>query len=179
MKNQSTKKQNIALIIGLSIPVAMILFVAIAINAPHWFSTVEPPQYNFLYTSGRSNPYASYLVKDGRLQRHDVKQSETATKPAEYQQRFFVHAVSANISHEISEDEALELQLDGGVRSPDGFRLESGNRGGWFLFGYGRDYRSRYLVKENYSQKLELESQDGNYRYYWNIQFLGWIDPNG
>ncbi|MCF6225896.1 MAG: hypothetical protein L3J22_06275 [Xanthomonadales bacterium] len=179
MNDQSTKKQNIALIIGLSIPVAMVLFVAIAINAPNWFSSVEPPQYSFLYTSGKSNPYASYLVKDGRLQRLDIKQSESVTKPAEYQQRFFIHDVSANISSEISENEALELHLDGAVRSPDGFRLKSGNRGGWFLFGYGRDYRTRYLVKENYSQKLELESQDGSYRAYWNIQLLGWVDPNG
>ncbi len=179
MSDQSTKKQNIALIIGLSIPVAMVLFVAIAINAPSWFSTVEPPQYNFLYTDRRNNPNVSYLVKDDRLQRHDVDQSENATKPVEYQQRFFIHDVSANISSEISENEALELHLDGAVRSPDGFRLESGNRGGWFFFGYGRDYRTRYLVKENYSQKLELESQNENYRYYWNIQLLGWIDPNG
>ncbi len=178
MATKSTKKQNITLIIGLSIPVAMILFVAIAINAPHWFSTTEPPQYDFLYTSGHHNPHISYQVKEGRLQRQDTTVSQGGTKAAEVQQRFFIHDVSTNTSREVSEDEAMSLQLDGSLRSADGFRLESGNRGGWFLFGYGRDYRTRYLVKENYSKKLELESPDENYRYYWNIRFLGWINAD-
>ncbi len=178
MGTQSAKKQNITLIIGLSIPVAMILFVAIAINAPHWFSTTEPPQYDFLYTSGQHNSYVSYQVNNGRLQRKDLIIPEGGSKPTEVQQRFFIHTVATNTSKEISEDEALNLQLDGSLRSGDGYKLKSGRRGGWFLFGYGRDYNTRYLVKDNYSLKLELETHDSNQRYYWNIQFLGWINAD-
>ena len=53
MNDQPDKKQNLSLIIGLSIPIVMILFITIAINGPRWFNTVEPAHYNFLYSTGR------------------------------------------------------------------------------------------------------------------------------
>ena len=67
MTEQHDKKQNLTLIIGLSIPVAMILFIAVAINGPRWFSTIEPAQFDFLYTTGQPNPYVTYTVDNGRL----------------------------------------------------------------------------------------------------------------
>ena len=67
MPMRDDKKQNISLIIGLSIPVAMIIFIAVAINGPRWFNTVEPAKYDFLYMTGQQPPYTSYLVSDGRL----------------------------------------------------------------------------------------------------------------
>jgi len=178
MSTQSNRRQNISLIIGLSIPVAMILFVAIAINGPRWFNTIEAPKHDFIYLSGQPNPYFTYVVQDGRVTLKEGTVAEGSSKPAENPVHFFIHDVSENTNREIPEEEALSLQVDGSVRSADGFTLESGRRGGWFLFGYSRDYRSRYLVKENYSQKLNLETQGSNYNYYWNIQFLGWLSTN-
>lgn len=175
MPKQSDRKQNISLIIGLSIPVAMILFVAIAINAPNWFNTIEAPKYDFLYLTGQPNPYFTYLVKNGQVILKEGTVAEGDTRPAENPVHFFIHDVAENTSREITQEEALSLRLDGSIRSADGFALESGRRGGWFLFGYNRDYRTRYLVKDNYSQKLNLETQNTNYNYYWNIQFLGWL----
>lgn len=49
MTTPTNKKQNISLIIGLTIPVAMILFIGVAINGPRWFNSVEPAKYDFLY----------------------------------------------------------------------------------------------------------------------------------
>jgi hypothetical protein len=175
MTTQDDKKSNIALIIGLSIPVAMMLFMAVAINGPRWFNTVEPPLYDFLYTTGQHNPYAIYSVDNGRLtlQEKPVPEGESAT--IQYPMHFFVHDVSENSSREIQAEEAMQLVLDGSLRSPDGFTIETGRRSGWFIFGYGRDYRSRYLVNASFSEKLKLESSSGNYSYYWNFQFLGWV----
>ena len=178
MTTQSDRKQNISLIIGLSIPVAMILFIAIAINGPRWFNTIAQPQNDFLYTTGQQNPYAVYLVKDGRLtlQENTVPEGVHTTQLPPL--HFFVHDVSENASREIAEDEAMSLILNSSVRSPDGFSIETGRRGGWFIFGYGRDYKNRYLIKENYSEKLKLETQNNSYNYYWNFQFLGWVAGN-
>jgi len=91
---------------------------------------------------------------------------------------FFVHDVTANASREIPVEEAVKLALDGSVRSPDGFSIENGRRGGWFIFGYGRRSASRYIVKDSYSEKLDLETQNSSYNYYWNYHFLGWVSGN-
>jgi hypothetical protein len=169
------KKQNISLIIGLSIPVAMILFIAVAINGPRWFNTVEPAKFDFLYTTGQQNPYATYSVENGRLVLREQPGSDDASTAVQYPIHFFVHDVTENSSREIQPEEAMDLRLDGSIRSPDGFSVDAGRRSGWFIFGYGRNYRSRYLVNESYSEKLNLETNAGNYNYYWNFRFLGWV----
>ena len=177
MTTQDAKKQNIILIIGLSIPVAMILFIAIAINGPRWFSSVEPATVNFLYVTGQQGPYVAYSVKAGRLAVTDST-PENTTAPVQYPTHFFIHDVTTNKSREIQLDEAKQLQLDGTVRSPDGFTISNGRRRGWFIFGYGRYNGERYLVKENYREKLDLESDSGSNRYYWNFRFIGWVTGN-
>ena len=175
MNNNESRSKKITLIIGLSIPVAMIIFIAVAINGPRWFSTIEPPVNDFLYLSGQQNPYASYVIKDGRLVLHEAPEPDAAQQTVQYQVHFFVHDVQANKSKEVTFEEAQQFRVDGSVRSPDGYSVEAGRRGGWFIFGYGRDYKNRYLVKDSYSEKLDLESSGSRYNYYWNFQFLGWI----
>ena len=177
MTTPDTKRQNISLIIGLSIPVAMILFVAIAINGPRWFSNVEPATVNFLYVTGQQDPYVAYSVKAGRLAVTD-NTPENMTGQVQYPTHFFIHDVTVNKSREIQLDEAKRLFLDGGVRSPDGFSISDGRRRGWFIFGYGRYNGDRYLVKESYSEKLDLEMDSGSNNYYWNYRFIGWVTGN-
>lgn len=177
MTTQDTKSQNISLIIGLSIPVVMILFISIAINGPRWFTDVEPPTVNFLYVTGQQDPYVAYSVKDGRLAITD-NTPENVTGRAQYTTHFFIHDVAANRSREIQLDEVQQLFLDGGVRSPDGFTISDGRRRGWFIFGYGRYHGERYLVKESYSEKLNLETESGGNSYYWNYRFIGWVTGN-
>jgi hypothetical protein len=177
MTTRDDKRQNISLIIGLSIPVAMILFIAIAINGPRWLSNVEPANVNFLYATGQQDPDVVYSVKDGRLAVTD-NTPEHETGQAEYPTHFFIHDVTTNTSREIQFDEAKRLLLDGAVRSPDGFTISDGRRRGWFIFGYGRYDGHRYLVKESYSQKLDLETDSGTNHYYWNYRFIGWVTGN-
>ena len=177
MTTQDAKKQNISLIIGLCIPVAMILFIAIAINGPRWFNSVEPAKVNFLYITGPHDPYLTYSVKDGRVAVTD-NTPENATAMAQYPTRLFIHNVTTNKSREIQLDEAKQLLLDGSVRSPDGFTISNGRRRGWFIFDYGRYNGERYLVKERYTEKLDLESDSGTNSYYWNFRFIGWVTGN-
>jgi hypothetical protein len=179
MTSHEDKKRNISLIIGLSIPVAMVVFIAVAINGPRWFNTVEPAQFNFLYSTGPYNSYVIHTVNDGQLEVHRQALPEGASPVPQDETRFFVHDVTLNVSKEIQEDEAIALRLDGSIRSPDGFAIETGRRGGWFIFGYGRNHRNHYLVKERYSQELSLESSTGARNYYWNFKFLAWVVNDG
>lgn len=175
MTAKKNRKQNISLIIGLSIPVAMILFIAIAINAPRWFNSVDPAKYDFLYTTGQADPFVTYSVEDGRLVEHKRPVPENAPATSPHPIHFFVHDVSENSSREIQVEEALSLSLDSSNRSPDGFKVVNGRRGGWFIFGYGRSSNDRYLVNESFSEKLNLETNAGAYNYYWNFRLLGWV----
>jgi len=174
MTTPTDKKQNISLIIGLAIPVAMILFIGVAINGPRWFNSVEPAKYDFLYITGQQDPNVVYLVDKGRLSVTD-NTPEGVSPAAQYPTRLFVHDVASNTNREIQLAEAMNLPLDGSIRSPDGFTISEGRRRGWFIFGYGGYNGQRYLVKDNYSEKLDLESDTGNGSYYWNFRFVGWL----
>jgi len=178
MTSQNNKKQNISLIIGLAIPVAMILFIGIAINGPRWFNSVEPPKYNFLYVTGEQGPYVVYTVEKGRLVVTENK-PESAPETIQYPVHFFVHDVVHNTNREIQIEDALSLRLDGSVRSPDGFTINTGRSRGWFIFGFGGYNGEQYLVKDSFSEKLDLESDTGDNYYYWNFRFLGWVIDGG
>lgn len=178
MNEQNGRMQNISLIIGLTIPLAMILFIAIAINGPRWFNAVEPPAYDFLYTTGRRNAYTAFLVKDARLILEKSTMPEGVNVPQTLTTHFFIHKVAENTSREISEDEAMNLALDPDLRSPDGFSIERGRRVSWFIFGHSRNNNNRYLMKENYSQKFEWETRSSNYNYSRSFRFVGWIGSN-
>lgn len=175
MNKPSAAGTNVSLIIGIAIPVLMVLFIGISINFPRWFSDVTPPQFDFVYLSGRETPYSRWSVGDGRLQRKETPKPENYAGGVEEDIRFFVHDVSENKSREIQEDEAISLNLNASMISSDGFTMKHGRRGGWFFFDYRTDYRTRYLVKDNFSTKLDLIN-NSSASPYQNIRFLGWIE---
>jgi len=154
----------------------MILFMIVAINGPRWFNSVESAQYDFLYATGRQNPYAAYSAENGRLTLQELPVPAGDSPAVQYPVHFFVHDVSENTSREIQTEEAMKLVLDSSIRSPDGFTVVNGRRrGGWFIFRYGLPDERRYLVKENFSEQLNLEADSGSFNYYWNYRFLGWV----
>lgn len=169
-------KKNITLIIGISIPVLMILFVAGSIYIPGLFIK---PHVNFLYVSGDDYYYdqGHFTVQKGKLVKKEIKQPENQ---GYYQPRgeskLFVHDVAKNESREISFEEAQNLNLDSSVKSSDGFEIVNGSHSdGFFPFflGSGTDYNSRYLKGHNISKKLNLQL-DGR-SYYYGFRLLGWI----
>ena len=166
--------KNLSLIIGLAIPVVMVLFIAIAINGPRWFNSVDPPVYDFVYMTGQHAQSQAFVVEDGRVVAKELSTNDTPPKPAD-NVRFFVHDIDRNSSREIDLESARQIALDGSLTSPDGFTISPGRRGGWFIFGYGRDYNRRYIIKETFSQRLDLMFDGNRYDYYWNFRFLGWV----
>lgn len=171
--NESNPR-NYSLIIGLSIPILMILFVAGAIYLPRWFITVEPAEFDFLYTTGQRGAYTNYLVREERLVREDRAIPENVSQP-QPEPQFFIHEVASNTSREITFSEAQVLYLDASAIAQDGYRIERGRRGGWFPFDYSYNYRKRYLVKGHFSEELNLALDNSSTYNYANFRFLGWV----
>ncbi len=170
------KKIDVALIIGLAIPVLMIVLVAAAIYMPRFLADIEDPQVDFLYSVGYTNRYR-YFVEDGRLQLEE-RESECEAQNSRGKEKiqFFIHRVRENTGERVSFEEASMLRLDDTALSPDGYELAYGRRSE-FLFPMwsSRDYRTRYLRKERRAIRLELEIGE-SFDYATNMTFLGWIE---
>lgn len=174
METIESKPRNISLIIGLSIPLLMIIFVAGAIYLPRILVTVEPAHFDFLYSMGERSAYTNYLVREERLVREDrpVPENVTAT---DSEMQFFVHEVSTNQSREVTFEEAQNFFLDPSAIAEDGYRIEHGRRSGWFPFDYRHDYRKRYLINGHFSQELNLKLDISGGYNYGSYRFLGWM----
>lgn len=170
-------KKNITLILGISIPILMILFVAGSIYLPGLFIQ---PRFNFLYVSGDDYYYYNneqqYSVQNDRLIKNEIKQPENGNyNPPRGEVKLFIYDVVKNESKQVSFDEAQKLNLDSNNISPDGFEVVYGSRGDGifpFFFYSGTDYNARYLKGHNVSKKLNIQLSGS---YYYNFRFLGWI----
>lgn len=170
-------KKNITLILGMSIPILMILFVAGSIYLPSLF--MKPPSINFLYSSVDSGDYycgdvQQYSVQNSQLIKNESKQPEKGSYICD-EPKLFIQDVVKNKSKQISFDEAKKLSLDSNIISPDGFEVVYGSRGeGFFPFFFysGANYDTRYLKGHNISKKLNIQL---NGAYPYSFHFLGWI----
>ena len=171
----SGRTKDVALAIGLAIPVLMIVFVAGAIYLPRLLSSVDPPQHDFLYLVG--SPYGDerYQVVDGRLEVRKVDPPDYTPPGADWPRKLYIHHVASNSSEAISFDDAARLTLDGSPRSPDGFEIVHGRRSEFFFpILSSTDYQTWYLQQDGWSRKLDLEvGSDAGYANMFN--FLGWI----
>ena len=174
------KNKDISLIVGLSIPVAMILFVAASIYLPQLWA--PQPQTNFLYSlSTNYYPAKEYFVQNNKIAQPDMTQPEhiknTSLPLGEV--RLFLHDVVKNESREISFEKAQNLRLDERSVSPDGFETVPGsNSDFFFLFSFSNDdYSSMYLKGHSISKKLNLYklSPRDNYGYGNIYRFIGWV----
>ncbi|MDP2598581.1 MAG: hypothetical protein Q8P49_01995 [Candidatus Liptonbacteria bacterium] len=192
-------KKNFSLYIGLAIPVAMILVVAIVVYAPRVLYTVPSPQYDFLYAVGDNvvftaygrdvYPYPAYkgvwpkyvyTVENGKLKRTEAEippsQEGVVILLEDIQPKFYIHDTATNKSTQVSFEDAQALTLDTGVRSPDGFEVARGTGGGEvfpFFSGGGSNYNKRYIRKDYYAEELNLNLPSEYYAEF----FLAWVIP--
>jgi len=163
------KKNNLSLIFGISIPILMIVFVALSIYLPRFFA--EPAQHDFLYyvtdTSFASeNPESYYTVRKGYIDFINNNPEEN------FKERsiIFRHDVSENESYEISYEEARYFELDASYESPDGYELVNSWGGDILYFEIG--YEELFLKGHNVSTEMNLFNAN---IYYNQFNFLGWI----
>lgn len=170
-------KKNITFILGISIPVAMILFISASVYLPGLFIR---PKFNFLYSIDNNSYYDGghrYSISNGKIIKNevDLSQRRNAYAPNE-DPKLFIHDVAKNESLEISFAEALRLDLDPNIKSPDGFEITSGGHGGGFFpffYSANTDYNAKYLKGKNIGKKLNLQTSPQ--QNYYSFYFLGWI----
>lgn len=170
--NKEFFKKNASLVIGISIPILMIIFVVTSIYLPGLF---VKPQYDFLYVSGDDRySYDSYRysVEDGALVENQV--SEKTIYNSYRKAKLYIYDAAKNESREISFEAARQLNLDPVKKSPDGFAVVYGSRSSGSLFYSSRDYDTHYLVSGNASKKINLQLPASS-GYYENFRFIGWI----
>lgn len=172
MKGMDSKK-NLPLLLAISIPVLMVVLVAVSIYVPGMF---VHPHINFLYSTG-DDVYGQpqYFVQGNTLVKADISSStsrDIATGPI----KLYVHDVSANSNHEVTYEEASMFNLDPDTTSSDGFEIVHGSSGSNFPFLFfetNDDYNTWYLKGHTISKKLNLQISGES--YYNNFRFLGWI----
>ena len=175
----SNRGKDVALIVGLLIPLAMIVFIAAAIYLPRAFTRVDPPQWDFLYMVGHPPSAERVVVRDGRLVRENVDPPAYRPDVPRHELQFYVHRVARNTSERMTFERASQLKLDDTSKSPDGFQIVHGRRSEFlFPFTSSTDYRRRYLKKDGFALELDLATgsgAEGGY-YSYSFTFLGWID---
>jgi len=160
--------KNIPLILGISLPVLMVIFVALSIYLPGFF---VKPKYDFLYSDFDSYNN-KYLVKTNSLELNPNFRQEWVLFSRE--SKLYIHDIELNKSRQISFEDAKKLNLDSSSTSPDGFQIESGQGSEGifpFYFYSGADYSNKYLTGNHLSKKLNLTLTNS----YFNFMFLGWI----
>ena len=167
-------KDNFSLVLGISIPILMILFVAAFIYLPGLFIH---PQYNFLYASGGDYYWnEQFYVQDGKLLKKDIKRSDDHYYNPPVDAKLFIYDVASDTSTEVTFEDAQKNTYAPGYESPDGFEIVQGSRGGGsFLFDISseNDSCARYLSGHNVSNKLDIQKSGGSYCGYFH--FVGWI----
>lgn len=172
-------RKNLPLVVGLTLPVLLIIAVALTIYLP---GQLVQPQHDFVYLVG-GDYYAQreYAVESGQLIKRELPPDAERERYIPFERvrstevRLYRHEVAANTSRLITFEEAQQLRLDPSLKSPDGFTIEHGRGGGIFeIFGGSGNYETFYLRNNRASIALNLEIDRSQY-YDWPNNFLGWI----
>ena len=181
-------KNKIPLIIGITLPILLIIFVLLMVTLPSVFAN---PRYQFLYSDAtRDYRYEFgyfYDVSEGKLVKvpypapygGNVKVPEVPVRKTNVlEPKLFGYDPKVDQSREVSFEEAQKFVLEIGSKSPDGYTLEygGGHNGIFEIFGGSYEDRNTVYLKKGFaSKKVYLNNPRGNYYYYDNSFFLGWV----
>lgn len=173
MKNLKAKlKKNKQLIAVISLPLVMMLVVALIVYVPSLFIK---PTYDFIYYTCDGYCYSQNIdVKSGKVV-ETFKQNNYgyAVRPNDPSPVIYLYSVEDGESREITLEEAQKYELDDSYKSPDGFEITNGGgySGGFILGGYYGDGDS---VKKLQKGTASFDTDIDRYDYYFN--FLGWVE---
>jgi len=170
-------KKNLPLLLAMSIPVVMIVVLALSIYLP---GMGKQPKQDFVYATGNID-YSGYQypVVNGQVQQIEPRplkmdfpdQKFASSVPA----NFYRYDVKNNTSISLQFDAVQKLRLSPSIESSDGYTVERGNGEGNFPFGGGGDYNSWFLKGHNRASKLKVKLDSSPYNYT-NLQFIGWVE---
>ena len=184
-------KENLVLVIGLTLPLLLIVLFFAATVIPKMYST--PPQYEVLFSvqdySGQNKQdyIVNFKVKDKQLM---IKTKKADDKSYSYNsKKLMAYDAKTEVMREISIDESkfsdgaeilLEetknMTIDTAMVAPDGYMLENQGYSGTGLIGglFGGGYRNHgYRLKKG-NVGYKINTQQNNY-YYDQLSFIGWV----
>jgi len=185
-------KQNIVILIAFSLPILLIIGVALSVYIPSLFLSTK---YNFVYIICTESNYRyitcnnyiqkRYSVVNNRIVINNIDptlDSDNDKIPdinENYTTRIILHDTEKNESREITFEEAQTLTLDDFEISPDGVTVEDEYSRGTdlFIFGGSSSTYGYYLTKGKIKKKLNLIYDYDQYYYRYHFQFIGWVLP--
>jgi hypothetical protein len=193
-------KQNLALVLGLTLPVALMAFFFVAATLPQAVS--DPPKYDMVFSvqdyTGSSTALpvnVNFIVRDGTLKAQYVRLNPPGNY-GNWRKLYIYDAKTQKVrelpfgfppdmdkiegTREDTVEATKDLKLDQTQQAPDGYALsyDGYSHSGLVteLF-WNNSYSSEpRLRKGNSSVKLAT----GDNRTYFNygaIQFIGWVKP--
>lgn len=189
-------KENVVLVIGLTLPLILILIFFVATVLPK--SMVSPPQYEMLFSTSQYNsqtpsPYLiGFVVKEGVLK---ARISKADTKNINYTSRRLmaydgktgsVREIAYDLSKigdaadgsEIILEETGNMKIDTSSKAPDGYEYDGPSYGHGGLVPelfIGGGYRNQGLRVKKGMAAYKIPNVSNNYYYYNDVQFIGWV----
>lgn len=191
MSKSNVVKENIALVVGISLPVLLVILFWLATVIPKM--TVPDPQYDLVFSadhydySAQVKGVVRFDVSEGRLRAtfHTDDRQTFRNIP-----RIYYFDVSSGSTHEISLDlpgnlkdgerlnipEARDYTISNETLAPDGYGFDASYRGGGGFFFFDGGYRYRGTIKKE-GRAIKIPNHGHNYQ--GNLHFLGWILEGG
>jgi hypothetical protein len=191
MSKMNVVKENIALVVGISLPVLLVILFWLATAIPKM--TVPDPQFDLIFTtdhydySAQVNGVVRFDVSEGRLRAtfHTDDRQNYRNTP-----RIYYFDVSSGSTHEISLDipgdmqdgqrltipEAKDYKLSNKSLAPDGYGFDGSYSGGGGFFFFDGGYHYRGTIKKD-SRAIKIPTHGDNYQ--GNLRFLGWVLDGG
>ncbi len=194
--NKETLRQNLPAIIAISLPILLVLVIALLTMLPN---LGPKPQYDFLFVKepARSHYRESacvvfsyyYDTEAGKLVKKQYittvfDKKEVAEPCFGYSQviqeelpQLYVYKTAQELVLPITFDEATQFETKGEAISPDGYTVSKRmiNRGILELFGGNND--GVFISKKNQHIKIEIGDSQDSYYYDNNFNFITWISP--
>lgn len=181
-------KQHFSLVVGVTLPLALVLFFWLATVIPKL--TVEPPQHDLVFTTDYYDYNAEvkgrvrFDVKDGRLRAFFHTGDNQAYRQVPRLYYFNVKTESTrelalDIPQDLTDGTAISIpEMDSYTfsnesRSPDGYAFDNSYRGRHGFFFGGGSYRYHAKIeKDGRAMKIPMPGGDSGYQ---NLRFLGWV----
>ena len=187
MSSNQFLKENVTLVIGVSLPIFLVAVFWLATWIPKM--TVPAPQFDLIFSvdnydyNSTVNGTVKFDVIEGKLRAiFHVDDGQRASNIP----RLYYFDISSGSSHELvlnipenvqdgdrlSVPEVENYTLSKETLAPDGYIFDANYKGGGGLFFFEAGYRYRGTIKKD-GRALKIPVQ-GN-RYPGNLRFLGWV----
>lgn len=190
MNMKTFLRENLMIVVGISLPVLVTLLFVLASVLPGLYAT--PPAHDLLLTlhgrtsASQSTVRLNFVLEDHRVRVRVSKEDQPAyvSNPRLFRYDHAsgeVREISISIPEDTADGAELEvpgvsdLKVDGSLRAPDGYEFRGRRRGGGLmteLFGGSRRNADVSIANNGAVIRIRLPTVD----YWYNeVRFLAWV----